>query len=379
MSIPYQGDSTDPNTDGITGTNSSTGTGVSGFSKDGFGVRGDCTNGLAAVRGQGGKNGVLGYTVSASGDDSGVVGINEGSGNGAGVSGASKGGVGVRGESLQQGLAPEFGLGAPGVYGVNNQQGIGVQGDSNGDFAIGVLGGNTGGTSGTGVQGESAQGFGVVGRSEQGVGVSGHSDQGVGVRAEHAGTGNFALLASKEFAAEFFGDVLVHGRFNVLSVWKGFLIDHPLNPAEKFLAHACVESSEIKNIYDGMSVLDSAGEVDVELPAWFEALNKDFRYQLTAVGGACPNLFVAKEISNNRFRIGGGAPQMKVSWQVTGIRKDAWASANPFNVEVEKSAEEKGLYINPELHNAPKEKSIREARQKRLAPLPLTAKLPPKP
>jgi hypothetical protein len=32
-------------------------------------------------------------------------------------------------------------------------------------------------------------------------------------------------------------------------------------------------------------------------PDWFSALNKDFRYQLTAIGAPGPNLYIAEEIS----------------------------------------------------------------------------------
>jgi len=58
-----------------------------------------------------------------------------------------------------------------------------------------------------------------------------------------------------------------------------FKIDHPVDPANKYLYHCAVESPDMKNIYDGVVTLDSAGEAVVELPAWFEALNQDFRYQ----------------------------------------------------------------------------------------------------
>ena len=42
----------------------------------------------------------------------------------------------------------------------------------------------------------------------------------------------------------------------------------------------------MKNIYDGVVTLDVYGEAEVQLPAWFEALNTDFRYQLTAIGAS---------------------------------------------------------------------------------------------
>lgn len=65
----------------------------------------------------------------------------------------------------------------------------------------------------------------------------------------------------------------------------------------------------------------------VELPAWFEALNGDYRYQLTPIGDAAP-LYVAAEVADNGFRIAGGRAGLKLSWQVTGVRRDAYAMAN---------------------------------------------------
>ena len=53
----------------------------------------------------------------------------------------------------------------------------------------------------------------------------------------------------------------------------------------------------MKNVYDGVVVLDRKGKAEIELPNWFGALNKDFRYQLTAIGAPGPNLYIAEEIS----------------------------------------------------------------------------------
>jgi hypothetical protein len=85
----------------------------------------------------------------------------------------------------------------------------------------------------------------------------------------------------------------------------------------------------------------------VALPDWFEALNRDFRYQLTPIGAAMPGLYIAQEVRDNAFRIAGGAPGMKVSWQVTGIRQDAYANAHRIPVEEPKPADEQGLYLHP--------------------------------
>lgn len=108
----------------------------------------------------------------------------------------------------------------------------------------------------------------------------------------------------------------------------------------------------MKNIYDGVVELDAAGEAQVELPEWFEALNRDFRYQLTCVGAFAP-VYVADKIQDNTFRIAGGSPGMEISWQVTGSRNDAYAGAHPIAVEEEKSEDEKGLYLYPLEHGQP--------------------------
>jgi hypothetical protein len=139
---------------------------------------------------------------------------------------------------------------------------------------------------------------------------------------------------------------------------KDFRIDHPLDPANKYLSHASVESSEMMNIYTGNVVLDGTGGASVQLPEWFEAVNGDYRYQLTAIGAAAPNLHIAQEVANHQFSIAGGAPGMKVSWQVTGVRHDVFARANPLVVEMEKPANERGFYIHPELYGQPENKQI---------------------
>jgi hypothetical protein len=131
-----------------------------------------------------------------------------------------------------------------------------------------------------------------------------------------------------------------------------FKIDHPLDPLNKFLFHSFVESPDMLNVYNGNVVLDEDGEAIVTLPDWFEALNTDFRYQLTPVGMPAPSLHVASKISENRFTIAGGKPGTEVSWQVTGIRNDAYAKMNRIQVEVDKPAEERGTLLHPEAFDA---------------------------
>ena len=126
-----------------------------------------------------------------------------------------------------------------------------------------------------------------------------------------------------------------------------FKIDHPLDPENKYLSHSFVESPDMKNIYDGVARLDAKGEATVVLPEWFEALNQDFRYQLTSIGKPSPGIYVAEEVHNHQFKVSGGAPGAKVSWQVTGTRHDAFASAHRIVVEENKSLAERGTLLYP--------------------------------
>ena len=164
-----------------------------------------------------------------------------------------------------------------------------------------------------------------------------------------------ALAGVNNWAGYFEGDVRVTGM--VMKGGGGFLIDHPLDPANKYLQHSFVESSEMKDIYDGVVSLDAEGKATVQLPEWFQALNKDFRYQLTCIGGYAP-VFIESKIANNRFTIGGGTPGLEISWQVTGIRQDKFAEAKRLRPEMEKGSSEKGRYLHPELYGLGREMSV---------------------
>jgi hypothetical protein len=337
--------------------------GVDGRSTSGFGVQGTSTSGIA-MRGRsiGGNAGVLGTCGSSTGF--GVQGANN---SGVGVKGNSDSAVGVDGSSTSRVGVRGFSSESTGVFGHSaDDNGNGVYGTV-GDFGhsgpqgIGVAG-DTFNTDGTGVQGRSfSSGNGVYGSSPNGVGVLAHTTSGIAVDGiSESGTAVYGhrkdtydpINAPNSVAGYFDGGI------KVVNGPKAFQIDHPLDPQNKYLVHNAVESSEMKNVYDGVARLDKEGTAWVELPEWFEALNGDFRYQLTAVGGSAPELHVAEEVSENRFKIAGGEEGMKVCWQVTGSRKDPWAAANPFEVEQEKPEEERGRYLEPSLYDAPEEQRV---------------------
>ncbi len=153
------------------------------------------------------------------------------------------------------------------------------------------------------------------------------------------------ISALTNWAGYFAGNVHVTGTLSKAA--GSFKIDHPLDPANKYLSHSFVESPDMMNVYNGNVILDSRGEAVVQMPDYFEALNRDFRYQLTCIGGFAP-VYIAEEISGNSFIIAGGTTGLKISWQVTGVRQDPYAEANRIEVETDKPADEVGLYMHPE-------------------------------
>jgi hypothetical protein len=308
-------------------------TGVQGTAQDGTGVQGTSVT-QWGVRGGGGTGGVEGS-----------------SGQGIGVSGSSA--FGSAGVFEIQGrfssdppnpnpalLATTPSTGPAGVFTITGPQ----PGEpSNSNPAIVATTGRNGPAAL--FQQRRAEG------ANQGVVVTTASGGGEGVLISTRATGLFSIGIP---AGIFSGDVNIFG--NLTATGKSFVIDHPLDPANTYLVHAGVESSERTNLYTGNVSLDDNGEAVVTLPGWMAALNEDFRYQLTCIGGTAP-IYVAQEVSQGSFTIAGGGPGMKVSWQLVGLRKDPWAQAHPLVVEEEKSPGDKGFYRHPEVIGQGAEKS----------------------
>ena len=210
--------------------------------------------------------------------------------------------------------------------------------------------------SATGIDSESQTGTAIRGTALLGgFGVDGRSNNGVGVHAITNGglAGDFqGPVKIEQNGQSNPGDLSVSGTLNVTGT-KNFKIDHPLDPENKYLYHAAIESSEVLNVYSGNVVLDPNGEATIRMPEWFQALNTDFRYSLTAIGAPAAGLYISDKIKDNAFRIAGGHPGLEVSWQVTGVRNDPVMRAHPFQVEEQKPEHEKGHYIRPELFGQP--------------------------
>jgi hypothetical protein len=319
---------------GVTGVSASTtGIGVSGIAEAATGVNyGGRFESISPT-----GRGVLGYAYATTGDNYGVQGQTN-SNSGMGVFGTATANTGL----------------CYGVYGESDSDtGYGVFGFSVDSIAVG---GTTTGTSGVNYAGRfistSTSGTGVYGRATAAVGVA----YGVYGQAATTATG-FAVYANGDMGA---------------SGVKPFRIDHPDDPANKYLMHYAAESPEVINFYSGKVTLNGMGEAVVELPLYFAKINKDPRYTLTAVGAAMPNLHVADEIDEGAliagakaepgqpselcwFRIAGGAPGMKVSWEVKAVRNDRYVQRRGAPVEVDKQDFERGTYQQPELYGQPEQ------------------------
>jgi len=293
-----------------------------------------------SVDGQGNANfsGVVNATISASNNAavSGSNNVTTGSAVGVYGSTASNGGTGV----------------SAGIFGVANQAGTADE------LVAGTLGYNSSGSGyavGTAGASASSNGVGIVGASmacAQGstcalaAGVAGEleaASTGILLQGMSGTAGNAPSTATQVFAIDGQGNATFHNVTvnGTLSKSAGsFRIDDPIDPDNKYLYHSFVESPDMMDIYNGVVAVDEKGEATVTLPAWFEALNRDFRYQLTCIGGYAP-VYVASEVSGNQFRIAGGRPGLKISWQVTGIRHDSYANAHRIPVEEEKPVKER--------------------------------------
>ena len=278
------------------------------------------------------SNGARGIDISQSGVGPGIFATSTGGNavwgitssiSAAGVIGDNTFGEGVVGRVNSNIL----GVGA--VVGRNDgPQGYGVRGFVTDDNAFGVLGqvGVSGGLNGFGVRGD------VVNVNGTGIGVYGNA----------SGAAQYAMWAN--------------GR-SVTTGTKSFVIDHPADPANKMLVHYCTEGSQPMNAYSGNVTTDGEGNAWVNMPSYIEDINKDFRYQLTVIG-TFAQAIVGDEIRAGRFQIRTDKPNVKVSWRVEGVRNDRWVKKYGAPDEMDKPANWKGKYIQPDLFDMAPEKGM---------------------
>lgn len=237
--------------------------------------------------------------------------------------------------------------------------GISGQVESTATAAQGVYGNNLRTTGGygayaighTGTVGETNYqlGFGTYGRNYDAIGPLGNSVGAyglgyIGVWGDQSDPLGYSVYANGDFGA---------------AGTKAFAIDHPLDPEHKYLKHYSIESNEVLNMYRGTIAFDSNGEAIVSMPDYFDAVNANFSYQLTPIGGYAP-LFIKEKLNDGKFVIAGGASGMEVSWTVYAERNDPYLQQHPESKQVEVNKEEwnQGKYLQPDLYDQPDSKKI---------------------
>ena len=249
---------------------------------------------------------LVGYATATTGDAYGVWGYTT-SNAGTGVSGYAVATSGITTGLL--GRVDSSSDEATGIYGVA----AGMTGNTTGVW--GITQSSTSGAAAIWGQALGSQGetFGVFGSTESATGYGMYSQ------------GNFAASGT-----------------------KAFQIDHPLDPANKYLMHYAAEGPQPYNMYRGNAVLDDGGRAVVLLPDYFEAINTDVTYQLTAIGAPAPLLHVSRKVENGKFEISGGEAGMEVSWTVTAVRNDAWVRMVGAPTERMKPESQRGKYLFPQ-------------------------------
>lgn len=327
---------------------------------------------------EGGWHGVYGK-VNPSGTASyvGVIGeVVGGTGANTGIYGASDQ-IGLYAEAVGDGtpISTYYGPSFPEIAGSYS---IGGGAAVNQAFAYGAIGESKGTATkfNCGVHGYAANSTGTNSRNWGVLGISDDATSALGVYGLGDGTtisrglegdvlggspqmGIFTYVAgvtASDYAGYFSGQIYAT---NASSGIKSFKIDHPLDPLNKYLYHSSVESNEMLNVYSGNITTDANGLAVIELPTYFEALNMDFRYQLTCIGQFAQAI-VKEEVQENKFIIQTDKPSVKVSWQVSGVRHDATANKYRIVNEVEKPECEKGKYIVPEAYGVSRLKGAHE-------------------
>jgi hypothetical protein len=357
-----------------------TGTAISAFSVSGQALLAESDSQSAIYAQTNTGSAVSGYATGAGGiglqgtggsdaDAKGVVGHSD---SGFGMYASSNSGVGIYGASTSATGIYGASTGGTAVYG-HSDTGAGVSGSSTSDKGVaahsdsgygiyasstsgtGIYGASTGGTA---VSGNSNAGVGVWGFSSSNTGTIGASDSADGVYGE-SNTGNaiHGVSPGGNWAGYFEGNVNVTGTCCAMS--EAYTrIDDPVDPANKYLNQPLVQSADLSSVINGNITLNSNGEATVAVPAWFEASTGDYRYSLTAVGAPGPDLYIARKLAGNQFKIAGGKPDAEVSWQVTGIRNDPYAKQHPISVEQDKPANEQGKYLHPTEYGQPESAGV---------------------
>jgi hypothetical protein len=141
-----------------------------------------------------------------------------------------------------------------------------------------------------------------------------------------------------------------------------FQIENPAAPAASFLNHYSLEAPKPNTLYSGNVRTDEAGFATVQLPGYFQELNKDFRYNLTVIGTFAKAIVKEKIGDGNSFVIQTDVPDVEVSWTIIATRDDPYMRAHRRPTVQPKTGAAKGKYLHPELYGQPEDKALYQSR-----------------
>jgi hypothetical protein len=185
------------------------------------------------------------------------------------------------------------------------------------------------------------------------------ANAGNAVEAVTNGAGS-ALFAQATQAGTFNGHVTVNGNLTVTGTKSGFHIDDPRAPTERTLTHTPLETDALAVTYSGNVRTGGDGRATVTLPSYATAIASDWRYQLTPIG-RFGQAIVEREVRGDRFVIRTEQPGTKVSWTVTGTRRDPQARAHAVDAVQDKRGGDRGKYLDPSLYGKPASRSSVES------------------
>jgi hypothetical protein len=115
---------------------------------------------------------------------------------------------------------------------------------------------------------------------------------------------------------------------------KSFVIDHPLDTANKYLVHACLEGPESGVYYRGKGEIVNGVSVEIQLPAYVGTLCTDMTVQITHIYDGAVKVFSAGEVdtATNTFTVYG--VNGRFNWLVHGKRSDVTVEPSKNDVTV---------------------------------------------
>ena len=124
------------------------------------------------------------------------------------------------------------------------------------------------------------------------------------IRGETSGAGFRNLLYNTSTSEISYGSV-AWGDITI-NPTKAFIIDHPDDPQNQYLVHACLEGPEVGVFYRGKCAILDNCSTTIQLPSYTKKLAFNYTVQLTPIGNGKRQIVLeCSEVENNQFVVYG--------------------------------------------------------------------------